>query len=240
MMDFGAFTFDLPFLSRLASIVLIDLVLAGDNAVVIAMAVRALPKDLRRKGILFGAGAAVLLRVMATFFVAQLLVMRYVKLTGGLVILWIAVKLFLEDEESVEGKGEAVTVWHAVRLIVIADISMSLDNMLAVGAASNGNFFLLFFGLALSIPFLVLASGVLEMLMERYPFIIYLGAAVLGRTGGEMIMTDPVVAGFLHPSRGLVYAVETVCALGVIVAGRLVLRRVLGRSVRPEKADNGQ
>jgi YjbE family integral membrane protein len=220
-------SFDWPFLSALFSIVLIDLLLAGDNAVVIAMAVRSLPKPQRRTGIIVGSLAAVALRVVLTFFVAQLLDVSYVKLAGGLVILWIAVKLFVEDEEAVEAHSEAATLWHAVRLIVIADITMALDNMLAVGAASHGNFYLLLFGLGLSIPFIVLTSGLLSMLMDRFPAIIYIGAALLGKIGGEMIITDPAVARFFTPTRLLTWSVELACAVGVILLGRHRVNRDL-------------
>jgi YjbE family integral membrane protein len=225
----GSITLDMGFLSSLFSIVIIDLLLAGDNAVVIAMAVRSLPKEQRRKGILLGAGAAVLLRVLFTFFVAHLLAMSYVKLVGGALILWIAIRLFAEDEEAEETHHEAATLLHAVRLVVIADITMSLDNMLAVGAASNGNLFLLLFGLGLSIPFIVLTSSLLSTLMDRFPVIIYAGAALLGKIGGEMIITDPVVTGLLRPARPVVYLVEAACAVCVIVAGRLVVRRDLAK-----------
>jgi YjbE family integral membrane protein len=232
----GSITLDMGFLSSLFSIVIIDLLLAGDNAVVIAMAVRSLPKEQRRKGILLGAGAAVLLRVLFTFFVAHLLAMSYVKLTGGALILWIAIKLFAEDEEAEETNHEAATLWHAVRLVVIADITMSLDNMLAVGAASNGNLVLLLFGLGLSIPFIVLTSSLLSTLMDRFPVIIYAGAALLGKIGGEMIITDPVVTGLLRPARPVVYLVEAACAVGVLVAGRLVVRRDLAKQADGRQA----
>src|SRR5512147_2714308 len=182
MTDFGTFgniTFDLAFLSGLFSIVIIDLILAGDNAVVIAMAVRSLPHPQRKKGIIFGSGAAVLLRVIATFFVAQLLQINFIKLVGGVVILWIAVKLFMEGVPEEGQHKEAATLAQAVRVIVIADITMATDNMLAVAGASHGNLFLLIFGLGLSIPFVVLTSNLLSMLMDRYPFIVYLGAGIL-------------------------------------------------------------
>jgi len=221
----GTISFDWLFISSLFSIVIIDLVLAGDNAVVIAMAVRALPKEQRRKGIIYGSLAAVLLRVVLTFFVAQLLGMNYVKLVGGIVILWIAVKLFVEDEEAVERHKEAATLWHAIRLIVIADITMALDNMLAVGAASHGNFFLLLFGLGLSIPLIVFTSSLLSLLMDKFPVIIYIGAALLGKIGGEMMITDPVVTRFLAPSKLVTYSVELFFAVGVIIVGRLWVRR---------------
>jgi YjbE family integral membrane protein len=229
----GTASFDWTFVSGILSIVLIDLLLAGDNAVVIAMAVRSLPKVQRRKGILFGSAAAVLLRIILTFFVAQILNMSYVKLAGGLVIIWIAVKLFVEDEEAVEAHKEAATLWHAVRLIVIADITMALDNMLAVGAASHGNLFLLIFGLGLSIPFIVFTSSLLSMLMDKFPVIIYVGAALLGKIGGEMIMTDPVVARFIEPTKAMIYSVEVLFASGVIIFGRFWLKRDLSKQARP-------
>jgi YjbE family integral membrane protein len=221
---FGSITFDLQFLTGLISIVIIDLILAGDNAVVIAMAVRSLPPKQRIKGICWGAGAAVLLRVLATFFVSQLLLINFIKLAGGLLILWIAVKLFVEGvpEEGIE--REAATIAQAVKIIVIADITMSIDNMLAVGGASHGNMFLLLFGLGLSIPLVVFTSNLLSMLMDRYPIIIYLGAAVLGRVGGEMIMTDPIVVSYLEPSKTLQYVVEATLAVGVIVVGKLWMK----------------
>ncbi len=231
---FGAVSFDMAFLSSLFSIVIIDLILAGDNAVVIAMAVRSLPHEQRRKGILYGSAAAVLLRVVLTFFVAQLLKVSFVKLAGGLVILWIAVKLFVEDEEAAETHKEAATLWHAIRLIVVADVTMALDNMLAVGGASQGNLFLLIFGLGLSIPFIVFTSSLLSLLMDKYPFIIYIGAAILGKVGGEMIITDPIVGRIITPTAGIKYAVEILFALGVIVVGQLRVRRDLAKSGRRE------
>jgi YjbE family integral membrane protein len=222
---FGTIDFNAQFLSSLLSIVIIDLILAGDNAVVIAMAVRSLPKNQRRKGIIFGSLAAVLLRVVLTFFVARMLTMGYVKLIGGIVIIWIAVKLFVEDEGAAGTHKEGATLWNAIKIIVIADITMALDNMLAVGAASYGNFYLLLFGLGLSIPFIVFTSGLLSTLMDRFPVIIYIGAALLGKIGGEMIMTDPVVVRLIAPSKLMIYSVEAAFAFGVIIFGRYWIKR---------------
>lgn len=232
-MDLGALgkiTFDLQFLSALISIVIIDLILAGDNAVVIAMAVRSLPAEQRKKGIFYGSGAAVLLRVIATFFVAQLLTISFIKLIGGILILWIAVKLFVEGvpEENIE--REATTIAQAVKIIVIADITMAIDNMLAVGGASHGNLFLLLFGLGLSIPFVVFTSNLLSMLMDKYPIIIYIGAAVLGKVGGEMIITDPFTVSILNPGKLLIYSVEIIFAIGVIAAGKLWMKWQIARA----------
>ena len=230
----GKITFDLNFLSALFSIVIIDLILAGDNAVVIAMAVRSLPAKQRKKGIIFGAGAAVLLRVMATFFVAQLLQINYLKIVGGLLILWIAVKLFVEGAQENSIKREAATIAQAVKLIVIADITMSIDNMLAVGGASHGNFFLLLFGLGLSIPFVVFTSNLLSMLMDKYPIIIYIGAAILGKVGGEMIITDAFTANILNPGKLFIYSTEAVFAVGVIVVGKLWMKWKISRAEKAE------
>jgi YjbE family integral membrane protein len=228
---------DLDFISRLVSIIIIDLILAGDNAVVIAMAVRGLPREHRRKGIIFGAGAAVLLRVACTFFVSQLLLITFIKLIGGAVILWIAVKLFVEGAPEEGITREAATIFQAVRTIVIADISMSVDNMLAVGGASGGSVFLLLFGLGLSIPFIVFTSNLLSMLMDRYPVIIYIGAGVLGKVGGEMMITDPAVTAYLEPSKILQYSVEAAFAIGVIVIGKLWIKWKL-RSEESEEEES--
>jgi YjbE family integral membrane protein len=210
MIDFGwlgyiAFTWQ--FLLAVLSIVLIDLVLAGDNAVVIAMAVRNLPDKKRLWGIAFGAGAAVVVRVIATFLVAQLLNIQFIKLVGGTVIIWIAVKLLSEGADEDCKEHDCGSIWQAVWIIVVADMSMGIDNMLAVGAASHGNLFLLLFGLLLSIPFVVFMSNILSKLMSKYPIILWLGAGILGKVGGEMIITDPWVQGLLKPSKLFEYAV---------------------------------
>ncbi|HPC73040.1 MAG TPA: TerC family protein [Syntrophales bacterium] len=220
----GTIEFTMEFLIGFLSIIIIDLILAGDNAVVIAMAVRTLPREQRRKGIILGAGAAVLLRVVLTFFAAQLLVIRFVKFVGGALILWIAVKLFVEGAPAEESEREAKTILQAMWIIVVADITMSTDNVLAVAGASKGNFFLLLFGLGLSIPFVVFTSGLLSTLMDRYPIIIYIGAAILGRVGGDMIMTDPFVVDTFHPPTWLRYGVEAFFTVGVIVLGKILLR----------------
>jgi len=187
-------------LLAILNIVWIDLVLAGDNAVVIALAVRNLPARQRLIGIIAGAGAAVLLRVALTFVATQLLAIRFVQLGGGVMILWIALKLLRQNEGAPEeGGAGARGLWQAVWMIVVADITMSLDNVLAVAGASRGHFGLLLFGLALSIPLLVFASNLISRLMARFQIVVFIGAAILGKVGGEMILSDPVVAGVLQP-----------------------------------------
>jgi YjbE family integral membrane protein len=220
----GLGALDWAFFLSLVNIVVIDIILAGDNAVVIAMAVRSLPRPQRRKGIIFGAGAAVVLRVALTFFVSQLLAINFIKFTGGALIAWIAVKLLVAGGGQQEEGKEAASLWQAIRLIVIADITMSLDNVLAVAGASQGNIFLLLFGLALSIPFVVFTSNLLSYLMDRYPIIIYLGALVLGRVAAEMMLGDPFIENWLQPPAWLRYTLEAASAVGVIVVGKLWLK----------------
>jgi YjbE family integral membrane protein len=228
MIDFGwlgQISFTWQFFAAVMSIVMIDLVLAGDNAVVIAMAVRNLPAKQRLWGIALGAGAAVVVRVIATFLVAQLLNMPFIKLVGGAVIIWIAVKLLTEGSDEDCQEHECGSIWQAVWIIIVADMSMGIDNMLAVGAASHGNLFLLLFGLFLSIPFVVFMSNLLSKLMNRYPMILWVGAAILGKVGGEMMITDPWVHGLLNPPKWVVYAVMAffvvfVCGLSKWIANR--------------------
>lgn len=229
VLDFGPAGFIHPtgaFIWGLLNIIIINLVLSGDNAVLIAMAVRSLPPGMRQKGFIFGAGAAVVLRIVFTFIIAEVLGIPCLKLAGGLVLLWVAAKLFVMGFPSSEGK-EAATLFQAIRILLIADLTMSLDNVIAVAGVSQGNFFLLLLGLGLSIPFVIFTSGLLSMLMDRYPVIIYIGAAILGRVGAEMIVTDPVLTGRFDLPAVVRYGFEAFCAVGVIIAGRLALRWVI-------------
>jgi YjbE family integral membrane protein len=233
---FGQLHFNWEFLSGLLSIILIDLILAGDNAVIIAMAVRSLPRQQRSRGIAFGAGAAVVLRVALTFFASQLLQVNFIKFVGGAVIIWIAVKLFVEGAPQEEAKQEAKTLAQAIWVIIIADLTMSTDNVLAVAGASKGNLFLLLFGLALSIPFVVFTSNLLSLLMDKYPVIIYIGAAVLGRVGGEMMITDPFIVQALEPAKWVQYVIEVVFLVGVLVAGKLLVRYKISRAEKERQS----
>jgi YjbE family integral membrane protein len=225
----GQIHFTWDFLIGFLSIIIVNLVLSGDNAFVIALAVRSLPGKQRTNGIVIGVGAAIVLRVALTFFAAMLLQVHYVKLIGGAVIIWIAIKLLIEGSPEDKLQKEAKTLWHAIRIIIIADITMSLDNVLAVAAASKGNFFLLIFGLGLSIPIVMFASTLLVLLMDKYPIVIYIGAAVLGQVGGEMMVTDPFVVEMFNPSDILKYSVEAFFIIGVVVAGKLWVREKLAR-----------
>ncbi|MHB8908988.1 MAG: TerC family protein [Syntrophales bacterium] len=222
---FGRIDFSMGFVMAFLSIVLIDLVLAGDNAVVIAMAIKTLPKEKRFLGLLAGAGGAVVLRVICTFVVAKFLAMPYVRLAGGAVITWIGIKLMVDCAEEEECRKEASTILQALWIIMIADISMSIDNMLAVGAASKGNLFLLIFGLMLSIPFVVFASSLICKLMDRFPIILWLGAAILGKVGGEMIITDPFIVSLLHPTKVMEYGTMVFFVAIVVATSKITLKR---------------
>ena len=213
----GAFFFGL------LNIIFINIILSGDNAVVIAMAVRSLPKKERQWGIILGTAGAVVLRVGLTFVAAKLLEISFVKLAGGLLILWIAFKLLLPEEEN-ENTKEVHGLRQAVITILMADLVMSLDNVLGVAGAANGNLPLLFIGLATSIPIVVFASNIITKLMDRFPVIVLLGAAILGRVAGEMIMSDPwVVRSVFHGHPGMVldYGVQIVLAVGVVAAAKV-------------------
>lgn len=204
------------------SIVLIDLLLAGDNALVIAMAVRGLSSRQRRIGIALGAGAAVVLRIALTIVAAQLLNVEFIKLVGGAFVIWIAIGV-LADASSTELEAAVPkSLWKAIWFIVVADITMSTDNILAIAGASRGNDWLIIFGLALSIPFVVFSSNLLAKLMDRYWIIVYLGAGILGKVGGEMMLTDPFVERTLHPSKMLLYSVEAAAVIVILVLGRIM------------------
>lgn len=225
-MHFDATDYLLPLLQ----IIWIDLLLSGDNAVVIALACRSLPKRQRHWGIFLGAGGAVLLRVLFAFFIVGLMELPYVKIGGGLLLLWIAVKL-VEEEDSIEEVKPAKTLFAAVRIIVLADAVMSLDNVVAIAAAAKGSILLVAFGLALSIPLIVCSSGVMLALLERYPILIWAGSALLGWIAGELICADALLVVWLEP-RPLGF--ETWCAAAGAV---LVLAIAWTRRKRRPAAD---
>lgn len=230
-MDFSSSQFWLSVLQ----IIWIDILLSGDNAVVIALACRSLPAHQRRTGILLGAGTAVGLRIVFALVVSYLLAIPFLRVIGGILLFWIAVKLIKGEEEAEHAIGESDTLWKAVRTIAIADAVMSLDNVVAIAAASKGHPELFIMGLLLSIPLIVAGASLITTLIQKYPAVIWAGAALLGWIAGEMIVTDPFVAGF---TTGFVdVAHYMAAALGAILVVGLgyALRRRAGAAGKLEK-----
>ena len=191
------------------------------------MAVKTLTPKERKLGIAIGAAVAVILRIGLTFVASQLLQTPWIKLAGGVLIFWIAIKLLTDAAEDEATGRHAHTFWSAIWFIMVADLTMSLDNILAVAATSKGNFALLLFGLGLSIPFVIFTSTLLSRIMDRYPIVVWIGAAILGRVGAEMIITDPVVHGALHPSTAMEIGAQIAGALVVIGVGKYLAQRRL-------------
>jgi YjbE family integral membrane protein len=173
-------------------IIWINVLLSGDNALVIAMACRGLAPRQRLWGMVIGAGIAVVLLIAFTGIVARLMVLPYLKLVGGLALLVIAAKLLVPDDEG-DDVTAATSLWHAIRIVVIADIVMSLDNVIAVAAAANGQLPLLILGLAVSIPIIIAGAALIMLVLDRFPILVWLGATLLGWIAGEVIATDPAV-----------------------------------------------
>lgn len=210
-------------------IIMIDLLLSGDNAVVIALACRNLPLHQRRKGILFGVGGAIGLRIVLTFFAVSLLALPYLKLVGAVLLLWIGIKLILPEEEHDASSIKADTrLFGAIKTIIIADFVMSLDNVLGVAAAAKGNVSLLVFGLLISIPMIAWSSQLVLKLIDRFPFIIYAGGALLGYVAGEMLVSEALFATMVEARHYLHWLIPAFCALLVLVIGKwLALRKAV-------------
>jgi YjbE family integral membrane protein len=214
----------------LGAIIVANILLSGDNAVVIAMAARSLPPQQQRKAILYGSAAAIVMRIVLTIVAVQMLQVPYLKILGALALLWIGIQLLLDTEEEGEVK-EPGTMGAAIRTILIADLVMSIDNVIAVAAAASRapeayRLVLLIIGLATSIPLIIIGSTLLMKIMERFPIIITLGAALLGWLAGEMLVTDPAIAGWFKAN--LAHADLTFgigCALLVVVVGKWLHHR---------------
>lgn len=209
----------------LLQIIWINILLSGDNAVVIALACRSLPDKLRRTGIILGAGVAVGLRIVFTGIVATLLALPWLKLVGSLALMWIAVDLASPDEGGEEAVQASDSLWKAVGTVAVADIVMSLDNVVAVAAIADGNWFLLIFGLAISIPLIVAGSSLVMALIERFPLLVWAGAALLGWVAGEMLLGDVAVIDRLgeettHHIHSIVSAAGAALVVGLALAIR--------------------
>ncbi|HWV63904.1 MAG TPA: TerC family protein [Oxalicibacterium sp.] len=208
--------------------------LSGDNAVVIALAAKSLPPKQKKMAVLYGSAAAIILRIVLTIFALQLLTLPYLKLIGAVALFYIGVQLLAEDEgeENIEGKSN---LWGAIKTILIADLVMSLDNVLGVAAAADGNIVLLIIGLAISVPLIVFGSTLVLKLMEKFPIIVTLGAALLGYLAGEMLFSDTAVAPWIETNiphhelslfgAGHLSIPGLVLAIGVVIVGTYLAKR---------------
>lgn len=215
------------FWTALLKIIGIDIILSGDNAIVIALAVRRLPQHRQKTAIFWGTFAAIAARVILAAFAIALLKLPYLKLVGAVLLLWIGIKLLLPETEESHSVSESDTFWGAVKTIVVADVVMSVDNVIAVAAAAKDSLFLFALGIAISIPLIIFASQILLKLMERYPIIITLGAALLGFVAGEMAWTDPAIRSYTASlPKWLEYVLAAICAVFVVTVGALLARRI--------------
>ncbi len=208
-------------------IIVIDIMLSGDNAVVIALACRSLPEDQRRQGIFYGVLGAIALRITLTFFAVSLLALPYIKMVGAAMLMWIGVKLILPEEDHDASNVKAATrLWGAVRTILIADFIMSLDNVLGVAAAAHGNVLLLGIGLLVSIPLVAWSSQLVLKLLDRFPVIIYVGGALLGYVAGEMLLGEGMVKHLLEGAQEAWHWLPPLMgALLVVALGKLLALR---------------
>ena len=224
--------FSPAFWEGLFKIIGVNIVLSGDNAVVIALASRSLPPHLRNKAIWFGAMGAVLLRLIFSFFIVALMAIPYIKIIGALLLLWIGVKMIVPEHGHGEdgSKGGNGSVWSAIWTIIVADAVMSLDNVIAIAAAANGNIVLIAFGLAMSVPLIIYGSTLILNVFVRYPILILAGAGLIGWIAGEIWVTDPAVAAWTHElieahGEWLELASAAAGAVFVVALGKLLAAR---------------
>ena len=216
------------FWAALGSIIWVNILLSGDNAVVIALAARALPPHQQKKAIFFGSAAAIVMRIVLTLIAVEMLKWPWLKVVGGILLVYIGVSLLLEEDEGEEAGGESANagLLTAIRTILVADLVMSLDNVLAVAAAAKGDTVLLVLGLGISIPLIIFGSTLLLKVMERFPIIITAGAGLLGWLAGEMILTDPaVVARFGELPHSTLYIGAGLGAVIVVALGLFLKKR---------------
>ncbi|MDQ4099010.1 MAG: TerC family protein [Chloroflexota bacterium] len=224
---------DADFFTRVFQIIVIDLVLSGDNAVVIGMAARSLSSENRRKAIVWGGFGAVGLRILFTAIAAVLLGVPYLQAIGGVLLLWIAYRLIRPHDEGANIRA-AGNLREAIQTIVLADVVMSLDNILAVGGAAHGSLGLLLFGLALSIPLLLIGSGLVARILHRFPMLLFVGVFVLVHAAIDMILHDDLVEGFYHPRAWVVLGLSLVISALIVAAIRLIHGRLGGVEVHDD------
>jgi YjbE family integral membrane protein len=201
--------YQIGFWTTVFEIILINILLSGDNAILIALACRKLPTPQRKWGMIIGAGVASVLLIVFTGVISTLMTLPYLKLLGGCALLWIAFRLLVSDAD--EHHVEAVDdLWRAVRIIVVADVIMSLDNVIAVAAAARGSYVLLGLGLMVSIPIVIFGAALIMALLERFPVLVWVGAALLGGIAGDLIVEDPAVRQFLPATATLTFAPQSI------------------------------
>src|SRR5262249_5130688 len=221
---------DPEFWTALLKIIGVNIVLSGDNAVVIALAARSLPRTQQKQAIFWGSGAAIVLRILLTLFAVALLTLPYLKLIGAVLLLWIGVKLLIPEDEDPD-IAASDNLWIAIRTILIADLVMSLDNVIAVAAAAGGHWVLMIIGLAISIPLVIFGATLLVKVMERWPIIITIGAGLLGFVAGEMAWEDNAVDAFTTPLPEFwKYVVAIAGAAFVVIMGRILVGRDLQKA----------
>ncbi|MDN4595506.1 TerC family protein [Polycladomyces subterraneus] len=208
----------MEFVSALLAIIMIDLLLAGDNALVIGLAARQLPKDQQKKAIFWGTFGAIGIRSLATLLVVWLLKIPGLMLVGGLLLIWIAFKLLVEEKEEHQIQVES-SLWKAIRTIVIADAVMGLDNVLAVAGAAHGSFLIVILGLLLSMPIMIWGSSLIIKWIDRFPVIVYIGSGVIAWTAGSMLMEETLIRHWLEDMEWLKWVVSVAFTVGVIGAG---------------------
>jgi YjbE family integral membrane protein len=229
---------DPAFLSALLLIITINIVLSGDNAVVIAIACRRLSREHRKKAILWGTLLAIIVRVIATVLAVYLLQIPYLYLVGGILLVWISYKLLVDDDGETHIDSSENLI-QAIRTIVIADLMMGLDNVLAIAGAANGNMTLIVLGLLISIPIMIFGSQLILKAMERFSWLVYIGAGVLALAAAKMILHEEVVAELAEAYTWLDDTVKVVIVAGVILAGMLQQRRSQAQKAakRPEAVE---
>jgi YjbE family integral membrane protein len=211
-------------LPQILQIIWINILLSGDNAVVIALACRGLPDSQRNIGIALGAGAAIVLRIIFTLMTTQLMGLPWLKAIGAIALLWIAVKLIVPEEASEDSVAGHDSLWKAVQTVAIADVVMSLDNVIAIAAAAKGHTGLIIFGLVVSIPLVIAGSSLLMKVIDRFPVLVWAGAALLGWIAGELFVEDPGVIQVLGKHLPALPA-QIACAAFVLVAGYFFKKR---------------
>lgn len=220
-------SFDAAFWTALGQIIGVNIILSGDNAVVIALACRNLPDRFRNKAIVAGSAGAIVLRVIFSIFVVELMTLPYLKLIGGALLLWIGVKLIVPEEEDGDGIQGASNLWGAIRTVIIADAVMSLDNVIAIAAAARGDFVLLVIGLAVSIPLIIVGSQLILKILVRFPILVIGGGGLLGWIAGEVVVTDPALQPWVDANAAWLHTwAKPIGAAAVVAVGKaLALRR---------------